>query len=52
MEPYAYFGTFCVQIGKLFEALLSEENVVDFGILPKDSLCREYLTNLDVNGAK
>jgi len=44
---YASFGTFCVQIGQLFEAkrvfevcleidksLLSKENVVDFEILP------------------
>ena len=38
---YASFGTFCVEIGQLFEVCLkideslsSKENVVDFGILP------------------
>ena len=44
---YTSFGTFCVQIGQLFEAqyvfekcfnidkyLVSNENVVEFGILP------------------
>ena len=40
---YASFGTFCEQIGQLFEAQwdlevcleIDKENVVDFGILPK-----------------
>ena len=64
---YASFGTFCSQIGHLFEgqwvfwlclkidkSLLSKQNVDDFGILRmfKDSLWRKWLTNLDAKGAK
>ena len=63
---YASFGTFCVQIGQLFESLqdfkLSEKFEIDLVFLQKqrfyrfqtffkDSLNLQKLTNLNVKGA-
>ena len=67
LHIYACFGTFCVQIGQIFESqwafeeclnidksLFSQENVADFDFLRifKDSLRLETLTDLDAKGAK
>ena len=67
LSLYASFGTFCVQIGQLFESqwafeeclnidksLFSQENVADFDFLRifKNSLRLEWLTDLDAKGVK
>ena len=64
---YASFGTFCVQIGQLFEAQWvfkvfwkstisclrrKMSSISEFFRMFKDSLWREWLTNLDAKGAK
>ena len=64
---YASFGTFYVQISQLFEAqwdfklpeeleisniFLRKQTFYHFPTFFKDSLCLEWLTNLDANGAK
>ena len=64
---YASFGTFCVQIGQLFEEqwffklskefeiddiFLRNQWFVDVQAFFKESLCLEKLTNLDAKGTK
>ena len=55
---YASFGTFCIQIGQLFEAqafeviFFQKQQIYHFQTFFKDSLGLQKLTNFDAKGAK